>query len=122
MSKEEIKDLKPFNLEKAKKGAPVCTRDGRSVRIICFDCKDVTFPIIALVSGSSEREEVISYDEAGHSTTRNQEDTLFMIPEKKVGWVNVYKGNCYRSEEEAKENAESCFDEYIKTIKVEWEE
>ena len=28
-----------FNLEKAKQGEPVITRDGKSVRIICFDRK-----------------------------------------------------------------------------------
>ena len=31
------KNLKPFDLEAAKAGKPVCTRDGRKVRIICFD-------------------------------------------------------------------------------------
>ena len=32
-------NLKPFNLEAAKQGKPVCTRDGRKARIICFDAK-----------------------------------------------------------------------------------
>lgn len=29
--------MKPFNLEEAKAGKPVCTRTGHDVRIICFD-------------------------------------------------------------------------------------
>ena len=33
------KNLKPFDLQAAKSGKPVCTRDGRKVRIICFDSK-----------------------------------------------------------------------------------
>ena len=79
----EKMDLKPFELQKAKDGKPVCTKDGRNVRIICFDCKDEAFPIVALVSGSSEKEEVISYDKDGFSTTRESKDILFMLPEKK---------------------------------------
>lgn len=31
--------LKPFDLEAAKQGKPVCTRDGRKARIVCFDLK-----------------------------------------------------------------------------------
>lgn len=29
--------MKPFNLEEAKAGKPVCTRDGRRVEIISFE-------------------------------------------------------------------------------------
>lgn len=32
-------NLKPFDLNSAKAGKPVCTRDGRKARIICFDVK-----------------------------------------------------------------------------------
>lgn len=31
------KTMKPFNLEEAKAGKPVCNREGNDVRIICFD-------------------------------------------------------------------------------------
>lgn len=31
--------MKPFDLEAAKAGAPVCTRSGKPVRIICWDMK-----------------------------------------------------------------------------------
>ena len=41
--------MKPFDLELAKKGHPVCTRDGRDARIICYDAKTGEYPIIALV-------------------------------------------------------------------------
>ena len=39
--------LKPFNLEAAKSGKPVCTRDGRKARIICFDAEG-NKPLIVL--------------------------------------------------------------------------
>ena len=29
--------MRPFNLEEAKAGKPVCLRDGRPVRVICYD-------------------------------------------------------------------------------------
>lgn len=46
--------MKPFDLEAAKAGAPVCTRDGRSARIICTDCRGVD-SVLALVDyGASE--------------------------------------------------------------------
>lgn len=41
--------MKPFNLEEAKAGKPVCNRAGEDVRIVCFDRKsDFNTPIIAL--------------------------------------------------------------------------
>lgn len=44
----KLSNLKPFSLEAAKAGKPVCTRDGHKARIICFDRKDNT-PIVALI-------------------------------------------------------------------------
>lgn len=34
---EKKLNLKEFDIEAAKAGKPVCTRDGRKARIICFD-------------------------------------------------------------------------------------
>ena len=42
--------MKNFDLEAAKRGAAVCTRDGRNARIIAFDCKGRgSNPILALI-------------------------------------------------------------------------
>lgn len=41
---------KPFNVESAKNGAKVETRDGKSVRIICYDKVADDYPIVALVN------------------------------------------------------------------------
>lgn len=46
--KEKKLNLRPFDLEAAKAGKPVYTRDGRKVRIICFDAKCIK-PIVALI-------------------------------------------------------------------------
>lgn len=52
--------MKPFDLEAAKAGKPVRTRDGRKVRIICFDRKDVR-PIVALIKSDNGDEGVYYY-------------------------------------------------------------
>lgn len=52
--------MKSFDLEAAKNGAPVCTRDGKPARIICFDRKSTSnFPIIALVRFTDGIEEQV---------------------------------------------------------------
>lgn len=48
MDKIDTNKLKLFDLEAAKAGRPVCTRDGRKVRIVSFDMKDKR-PIVALI-------------------------------------------------------------------------
>ena len=45
--------MEKFNLELAKAGHPVCTRDGKPVRIVCFDAKG-DYPIVALVYNTDE--------------------------------------------------------------------
>ena len=56
--------MKPFNLEEAKAGKPVCTRDGRNVRIVCFDARG-ELPVVALVNLDDEAEGAVHYTEGG---------------------------------------------------------
>lgn len=51
-------NLKPFDLEAAKAGKPVCTRDGRKARIVCYDRKSENYPILALVENNSNEQVV----------------------------------------------------------------
>jgi len=54
--------MKPFNLEEAKAGKPVCTRSGRKARIICFDARNDQ-PIVALIEDADNRFEIAyNYD------------------------------------------------------------
>lgn len=53
--------MRTFDLEAAKAGAPVCTRDGEEVRIICFDRICRSFPIIALRRSSDNEECVVTF-------------------------------------------------------------
>ena len=118
------KNLKPFNLDAAKQGKPVCTRDGCKVRIICFDRKDNT-PIVALIERVDGIEILQCFYNDGkcfHDSTSDND--LMMLPQKKEGWVNVYALNtCYSSKEEAEANIDQDYEhEYVRTVKIEWEE
>jgi hypothetical protein len=121
---EKKLNLKPFDIQKAREGKPVCTRDGRKARIICFDAKG-DYPIVALIE-SGNIEGVQQYMIDGHCTKAMSEcyGDLMMLPEKKEGWVNVYALNtCYSSKEEAEANIDQDYEhEYVITVKIEWEE
>lgn len=113
--------LKPFNLEAAKAGKPICTRDKRKVRIICFNKVDKR-PIVALIS-DNEGEFVYEYLADGKSYNGKDDSyDLMMLPEKKEGWVNLYDDiPIYDTKEEAL-NRRSEIRGLIDTIKVSWEE
>ena len=131
---EKKLNLKPFDLEAAKACKPVCTRDGRKVRILCYDLKGAEYPIVALVEAHDYLDESIStYDRNGRfDHDRENKNDLMMLPEKKEGWVNVYKSynvgkktpciaSIYPTKEEAKKSSVVGFD-YVDTVKIEWEE
>lgn len=92
----------PFDVERAKKGDPVITRDKREARIICFDRVGHTqLSIVALVfksykeTGSADKEECYLYDIEGrldgNTVNGGLPLDLFMKPVKKTYWVNIYK-------------------------------
>ena len=117
------KNLKPFNLEAAKSGKPVYTRNGRKARIICFDSNG-SRPIVALVTECDDEEEMpYKYHCDGYYNCQSipSDNDLMMLPERKEGWVNVYKERIYSTKEEAIE-ATCDGATYIDTIKFSWEE
>lgn len=84
---------KTFNVEEAKNGARVERRDGKPVRIICYDRVDTAYPIIALVK-SHNGESCFSYDINGKLAHHeyNNEDLVIIeevdCPKFNVGdWV-----------------------------------
>ena len=126
-----MQKMKPFDLEAAKAGKPVCTRDGRKARIICFDTINKgNYPIIALLEDKG-CESIFYYNKDGKCNVGTERD-LMMLPEKKEGWVNVYKSynvgkktpciaSIYPTKEEAKKSSVVGLD-YVDTVKIEWEE
>lgn len=140
-SSEKIgKNLKPFDLETAKAGKPVCTRDGRKARIICLDFQSIeNTPIVAVVQVTDKQEVIANYYEDGQQFVDGiSELDLMMLPEKKEGWINIYNadttfyyvdGRVFDTKDEAVKEAKEEVEkeqreknEYIDTIRVEWEE
>lgn len=124
--------MKEFDLEKAKAGHPICTRDGREVRILCFDRQSYS-PIVALVK-SNEVEDVVSFNEKGRrNDVFDSRYDLLIKTVRQERWTNIYKdlngilflgGSLYSSQKEAEMEAEEGAKaySYYKTVRVEWEE
>ena len=72
---------KHFDVELAKKGAKVETKDGHSVRILCYDRRCIDYPIIALVN-FDKNEQIYSYNTDGILyNSSNDNKTLVIIDE-----------------------------------------
>lgn len=121
-----MQKMKPFDLEAAKAGKPVCTRDGRKVRIICWDKKGLV-PIVALIEHENSEIFLAYYNNGRHTIRERSDNDLMMLLEKKEGWVNVYNSlgvitfshNPYDTKEEAMKDKGKY---YVDTVKIEWEE
>lgn len=125
--------MKQFNLEEYLKNPTkkVITGSGKSVRILCTNRLDATFPIVALIYNGAN-EAIQCYTKNGKITSKCPcfEYDLFFVSEKKKGWINIYKsksmsapisGTIYDSKEEAEIEGKRGKN-YIETVKIEWEE
>lgn len=121
-----MQKMKPFDLEAAKAGKLVCTRDGRKARIISFDRHGEDCPIIALVvdSKNAECEEVIDYTLDGicnENIINHNKYDLMMFTRKKEGWIIIHKEAIY-DKETAEKIARETTANVIRIQKIEWEE
>ena len=125
--------MKQFSLDEFKKNPSrkIVTRDWRTVRIICTDFQSDK-PIIGLVKDKEEnKERAYNFSEDGRQyPTEDVIESnldLFFVPIKKEGWVNIYQDNelkwnsIFDTKEKAEEIGKS-LDNYITTIKIEWEQ
>lgn len=117
---EKKLNLKEFDLEAAKAGKPVCTRDGRKARIICFDLNNKNFPIVAIINCDTE-ENAYQYDIDGICDEHDNNLNLMMSPEKKEGWIIIHKEAIY-DKETAEKIARETTANVIRIQKIEWEE
>lgn len=121
--------MKEFNLELAKAGHPVCTRDGRNARVIFWEAKG-DYPIIALITLSGGSEDHVSYTINGKFSIVEQDGLdLMMVSVKHEGWVNIYlDGGWFGTSVKVYPTKEGAIKEaindkiYIGTTKIEWEE
>lgn len=115
-----MQKMKPFDLKAAKAGKPVCTRDGRKARIICFDLNNKNFPIVAIINCDTE-ENAYQYDIDGICDEHDNNLNLMMSLEKKEGWIIIHKEAIY-DKETAEKIARETTANVIKIQKIEWEE
>ena len=125
--------LIPFDINLAKQGKPVCTREGRKARIICFDAKGMHQSIIALITQDNGVEYIETYYSNGrfNDDINSQSDyDLMMFLEKKEGWINVYRNEkgeywseqiLFRTKKDATDFVHD-YAQHVTTVKVEWEE
>lgn len=132
----KMNGMKEFNLEAAREGKPVCTRDGRKARILCFDLVDDTFKIAAAIKDGS-CEKVITCNNLGRRKGCDMEDCwdLMIVGEKKKGWFAIYRPKYDNNVSAATTNVYNTKEEVEKVIKnmgaennlidirqIEWEE
>ncbi len=129
------KELEPFNLEKAKAGEPIQTRDGRPAKFIAHvpECAKAFRAIFMVVGEYTTRD--CATDGRQNDIYKRDYD-LFMAPKPKVkreGWVNVYNSgmlsDCHAEtgcsvfhDEAAAKQAVGGSHFYLATVHIEWEE
>lgn len=124
---------KPFNLEKAKAGKPVVTREGQPARLFSFNVCNKKYPIVG-VHTTTNGVEISEMWEANGKCSKNNfsqhghnhYDLFMLVKQKNVGWINLYQQAygvlstkvIHTSKEEAlkyKNNAG-----YVKTVKIKY--
>lgn len=125
--------MKQFNIEEYKKNPSrkVITRDGSSVRIVCTDIMGAIYPVLAVYKKDATHEYWNSYTTDGKLYTEGDSGAdLFFAPEKKEGWLNLYKdgdgrvaiGTVFPIESEKDARMASEDKDYVATCKITWEE
>ena len=117
--------MKPFNIEEARAGKPVCIADVTLVRILCTD-RPGMYPVVTL-----EGKYISSYTERGNYINQSEvAKILYMAPTTQEGWINIYETlpgdteagrDIYQTEQEAIRRGKHS-STYITTIKIAWEE
>ena len=116
--------MKQFSVEEYLKNPSrkVVTRDGRNVKIHCTDYTASSL-IVAKIEG--EDYSLSFYRDGSYLGSEESPRDLFFAPEKREGWVCIYKNlitgsmycdDIYRSEADAKMRSG------IAVAKIEWEE
>ena len=123
--------MKQFNLQEylATPNRQVVTRNGRKVRIICTDMESIK-PVVALITLPNGDEVIKTFWDNGIETAGSKDkNDLFFATTKHEGWMNLYKkgfglviGDLVHNSEEAAKKIAAGDEDYITTIKIEWEE
>ena len=122
--------MKPFNIKEynANPSRKIVTGEGIPVRILCTDAKR-DYPIVTLIedNGKEYIRNFLLDGTTGIDT--NEKYHLFFAPEKREGFINLYRNICggistdtvvFSTKEHAQ--ASKKYENYLDTIKIEWEE
>lgn len=123
--------MKEFDLDKAKAGMPIITRDGRQAKLI-GEREHPEYPIIALTRERDGIESVYVFTCDGRNCTyKLTNEDLFMAPIVHKKYANFYfKYGDFHDLSEVYDNRDVAIrnilhdkdHKYIKTIEIEWEE
>lgn len=123
--------MKPFNLEEFKAGKPAVTKEGSPARYLgTLEGSDNSI-MVAIKIG--DREFPFSYNSKGLIWCNVHEWDLFMVPEKKEGWVVMNSNSLHdaynvvtreQAEKIAAARQKRCSgpDGYWKVVHITWEE
>ncbi|WP_118181287.1 hypothetical protein [Paraburkholderia phosphatilytica] len=85
--------MKPFNLEEAKAGKPIITRDGRTARFLAHIPEaSEALQVFAIVDGEKAATPLYTSG-LFYETGGDHDHDLFMAPEKSTVYLNVYAVN-----------------------------
>lgn len=115
--------MKPFNLDEAKQGAEVITRDGRKVKILTFSRRNNDYPIVALVDYGKE-DAVHMYTIDGYFNKDKEQSRFDLMMENTKVYMNVYReGSTYVLGSYTFSSKEKAIayrgGNYVKTIEIE---
>lgn len=122
--------LKPFDLEAAKAGASVVTREGTPARIICFD-RISNSQMVALIKNATGDEDVCTYTLNGEYINGYESSfDLFMAPKiitkfvtvSRIGKKIVLGSKLFDTQEDVDKYGKYLTEYRVGIAKVEWEE
>lgn len=107
-----------FDLDKAKNGAKIITRNKKSVRILDYNLKNIDTPIVAAVMGDTY-EHVVCYKINGkHECKDLYEYDLFIEEEVKTRRMTNIELSKWLTE--GGEHFRQCIDKDLDTVYTEW--
>ena len=122
--------MKPFDLERALKGEPVITREGRKVSELHYfeTCDDPGECVVTIIDG----EMLLYYKDGNYFDDKTTEDDLFMAPRKVTKWAQIVKikadvaislnRTLFDSKEEARNAYCNDYFDVIDVAPISWEE
>lgn len=100
--------MKPFNLEAAKRGEPLVTRDGKKAKFIGY-AEEAEYPVIVHIDGYSNVS-IIDGQGKVFSPMEDSPNDIFMVSKKRTVWINLYPSGVayhYHSEDKAAKEADT---------------